>query len=124
MAGLVQVPWYATVLRQEELAIEICNAARLALRYGATQYSVQRSRDDRYRIIQMAWFEDKNDWYRYWEGPEMTEFRRRNSGRYQIPVTYVWYDELASGALGPEVLLSEAPPLEPEPEPEVTGQLS
>jgi hypothetical protein len=36
----------------------------------------------------------------------------------------VWYDELASGALGPEVLLPEAPPPEPEPEPEVTGQLS
>ena len=124
MAGLVQVPWYATVLRQEALALEICKAARVALRYGATQYSVQRSRDDRYRITQMVWFEDKNDWYRYWEGPEMTEFRRRNSGRYQIPVTYVWYDELASGALGPEVLLPEAPPPEPEPQPEVTGLLS
>ena len=124
MAGLVQVPWYATVLRQDALALEICQAALVALRYGATQYSVQRSRDDRYRITQMVWFEDKNDWYRYWEGPEMTEFRRRNSGRYQIPVTYVWYDELASGALGPEVLLPEAPPPEPEPQPEVTGLLS
>jgi hypothetical protein len=124
MAGLVQVPWYATVLRQETLAIEVCEAARLALRYGATQYSVQRSRDDRYRILQMAWCVVKSEWYRYWEGPEMTEFRRRNSGHYQIPVTYVWYDELASGALGPGVLLPEAPPPEPEPQPEVTAQLS
>ena len=41
----------------------------------------------------------------------MIEFRRRNSGHYQIPVTYVWYDELAVGALGPEV------ELEPEPAP-------
>jgi hypothetical protein len=124
MAGLVHVQWYATVLRQEALAVEISAAARLALRYGATQYSVQRSQDDRYKIIQMAWFEEKNDWYRYWEGPEMIEFRRRNSGHYQIPVNYVWYEELASGALGPEVLLPEAPPPEPEPEPEVTAQLS
>ena len=124
MAGLVHVQWYATVLRQEALAIEISEAARIALRYGATQYSVQRSQDDRYKIIQMAWFEEKNDWYRYWESPEMIEFRRRNSGHYQIPVNYVWYEELASGALGPEVLLPEAPPPQPEPEPEVTGQLS
>jgi hypothetical protein len=123
MAGLVQVQWYATVLRQEDLAVEISQAARMALRYGATQFSVQRSRDDRYRIIQLAWFEEKNDWYRYWEGPEMIEFRRRNSGHYQIPVTYVWYDELASGALGPEVLLPEELPPEPQPEPEVTGQV-
>ena len=30
VAGLVQVPWYATVLRQEALAQEICQAARVA----------------------------------------------------------------------------------------------
>jgi hypothetical protein len=59
----------------------------------------------------MAWFESHGDWYRYWEGPEMIEFRRRNTGRYQIPITYVWHDEMVAGALGPEV---EA---EPEPEP-------
>ena len=51
----------------------------------------------------MAWFESKQDWYRYWDGPEMIEFRRRNTGQYTIPITYVWYDELVVGALGPEV---------------------
>ena len=121
MAGLVHVQWYATVLRQDALALEVCQAARIALRYGATQYSVHRSRDDHYRVIQMAWFEEKNDWYRYWEGPEMTEFRRRNSGHYQIPVTYVWHDELDAGALGPEVLLPPEPEPEPEPEPQVSA---
>jgi hypothetical protein len=121
MAGLVHIQWYATVLRQESLAAEISLAAPIALRYGATRYSVQRSRDDRYKIIQMAWFEERNDWYRYWESPEMIEFRRRNSGHYQIPVNYVWYDELAAGELGPEVPLPPAPP-EPEPvEPEAVA---
>jgi hypothetical protein len=123
MAGVVHVQWYATVLRQDALAAEVCEAARIALRYGATQYSVHRSRDDRYKLIQMCWFEDHSDWYRYWEGPDMVAFRRRNSGRYQIPVTYVWHDELDSGALGPEVLLPPAPQpeLEPEPEPQITA---
>jgi hypothetical protein len=114
VAGLVHIQWYATVLRQEALAAEVSLAAPVALRYGATRYSVQRSRDDRYKVIQMAWFEEKHDWYRYWESPEMVEFRRRNSGHYQIPVTYVWYDELAAGELGPQVALPPAPP-EPEP---------
>ncbi len=118
MAGVVHIQWYATVLRQDLLVEEVSLAAEIALRYGATQYSVHRSRDDRYKIIQMAWFESKSDWYRYWDGPEMVEFRRRNSGHYQIPVTYVWHDELAFGALGPEVLSAPEPPPQPEPEPE------
>jgi hypothetical protein len=120
VAGVVHVQWYATVLRQRTLAPEVCEAARIALRYGATEYSVHSSRDDRYKIIQMVWFEDKNDWYRYWEGPEMIAFRRRNSGHYQIPVSYAWHDELDSGALGPEVMLPPAPEPEPEPEPQVS----
>jgi hypothetical protein len=112
MAGVVHVKWYATVLRQESFAAEVGIAAPLALRYGATQYAVHRSQEDRYRIDQMAWFESKQDWYRYWDGREMMEFRRRNMGHYQIPITYEWYDELVAGALGPEVAA------EPEPEPE------
>jgi hypothetical protein len=112
MAGVVWIPWYVTVFRHEMMAEEISAIAPLALRYGATQYSVHQSLDDRYRITQMAWFESKRDWYRYWDGPEMIEFRRRHSGHFQVPVVYVWNDELVQGALGPEV------PLAPEPEPE------
>jgi hypothetical protein len=103
MAGVMHVDWYATVLRQESFAAEVVAVAPLALRYGATQYAVHRSRDDRYKITQMAWFESKPAWYSYWEGPEMVAFRRRNTGRYQIPIAYVWHDELVAGAMGPSV---------------------
>jgi hypothetical protein len=111
VAGVVWIPWYATGFRNLSFAEAVCQVAPLALRYGATQYAVHRSRDDRYKITQMAWFEAKGDWYRYWDGPEMIEFRARHQGHYQSPITYVWHDELAAGALGPEV------PLMPEPEP-------
>ena len=114
MAGVVWVPWYATLFRKDDFAEAVAEVAPFALRYGATQYAVHRSRDDRYRITQMSWFETKEDWYRYWDGPEMIEFRRRNQGRYQSPILYVWNDEIAGGALGPEV------PREPEPEPAPT----
>jgi hypothetical protein len=121
MAGLVHIQWYFNVGRKDDMAAEVSLVAPLALRYGAWKYSVQRSQDDRYKVIQMAWFEERNDWYRYWESPEMVEFRRRNSGRYQIPLTYVWYEELVAGELGPEVPLPAAPP-EPEPiEPEAVA---
>jgi hypothetical protein len=116
MADLVWVQWYATVLRQDAFAADVARIAPVAMRYGATQFAVQVSNDDRYRITQMSWFESKDDWYRYWDGPEMIEFRARNMGRYQVPITYLWQDELVAGALGPEVPL--APEHEPEPEPQ------
>jgi hypothetical protein len=102
MAGLVHVPWYATVGRQDALAEAIVAVAPVVLRYGATKYSVQRSRDDRYKITQLAWFEFKTDWYGFWDGPEMIEFRAANSGRYQVPIVYVWHDELTVGEIVPE----------------------
>lgn len=117
-SGVMWVRWYATVLRQESFADMVAQIAPIALRYGATRYSVQRSRDDRYRIMQMAWFERGEDWYRYWESPEMVEFRARHSAHYQIPIDYGWYEEIASGEMGPEVPLTESEP-QPEPEPEV-----
>jgi hypothetical protein len=120
MAGVVYIPWYATVLRQELFAEEVSKLAPLALRYGATQYQVHVSQDDRYKITQMSWFESKRDWYRYWDGPEMIEFRRRMSGKFQIPVVYFWADEIASGALGPEVPVAEPEPA-PAPEPTVAA---
>jgi hypothetical protein len=117
MAGVVHIPWYATLFRSDDMAIEVAQAAALSLRYGATQYQVHRSLDDRYRILQMVWFASKTDWYRYWDGSEMMAFRRRNSGRFQIPVTYIMHDELAAGQLGPEVELQPEPEPAPEPRP-------
>ena len=87
MAGVVHLPWYATVLRQEMFAPQVAEIAPLVLRYGATRYAVHRSQDDRYKILQMAWFESKADWYRYWDGPEMIEFRARNSSVAATRVT-------------------------------------
>jgi hypothetical protein len=117
--GVMWVKWYATVLRQFDFAAQVAEVAPIALRYGATRYAVQRSADDRYRITQMTWFESKGDWYKYWDGPEMIEFRRRNSGRFQIPIEYGWFEELAAGELGPEVSLAPEP--EPVPEPQATA---
>jgi hypothetical protein len=114
MADLMVVSWYATVLRQNKFAADVAEIAPLVLRYGATEYRVHVSNDDRYKITQMSWFAEKTDWYRYWDGPEMIEFRARNFGRYQVPIAYAWADEIAAGALGPEVPADEA--REPEPQ--------
>ncbi|MBV9818231.1 MAG: hypothetical protein JOZ07_07795 [Solirubrobacterales bacterium] len=117
MADLVWVSWYATVLRQDAFGAAVAEVAPMALRYGATQYQVHVSDDDRYKITQMTWVPSRTAWYRYWDGPEMIEFRARNMGRYQVPITYGWVDEIAAGALGPAVptepVAPEAPPQAP-----------
>jgi hypothetical protein len=119
-AGVVHIQWYATVGRGDLLAEQVTAVTPLCLRYGATQYQVHRSLDDRYKILQIMWFETKRDWYRYWEGPEAIEFRRRNIGKYQVPIQYIWHDELATGSMGPEVPTAEREP-EPEPQPEAAA---
>ncbi|HEX5192783.1 MAG TPA: hypothetical protein VFW09_08260 [Solirubrobacteraceae bacterium] len=102
MADLIRVDWYATVFRQHAFAKALADVAPIALRYGATRYEVHVSNDDRYKIYQATWMPSHDAWYSYWEGPEMIEFRARNSGRYQVPVVYAWMDEIAVGSLGPE----------------------
>jgi hypothetical protein len=116
MADLVTVKWYSTVFRKDAFAADVASVAPLALRYGATQYSVHVDNDDRYRVTQFTWVASKDDWYRYWDGPEMIEFRARNMGRYQVPIAYSWADEIAFGALGPEVPNGQ-PNGAPEPSP-------
>lgn len=113
--GVVHIPWYSTVLRKDLFAAAVAEATPLCLRYGATRYAVHQSRDDMYKITQMMWFPSQADWYRFWEGPEMTEFRRRFAGKYQIPISYIWHTELAAGQLGPQVDLNGASTPEPEP---------
>lgn len=107
MAGVVHIPWYATGFRGDKLAAALEEVTPLAVRYGATSWGVHRSRDDRYSMLQMVAFEDKLDWERYWNGPEMTRMRTTSSGWYQVPLVYVWHDVVVSGT-GPSGAAADA----------------
>jgi len=107
--GTVIVPWYATGFRADSFEAALNGAAAMAMRYGASSYAVYRSRDDRYRFQQLARFDAYSDWLRYWEGPEMIDFRVRHSSWYQVPVLYGWWDLTASGAISEESGWPEAP---------------
>ena len=99
MAGAVHIPWYATGFRGDKFEEALGQIAPIALRYGATSYHVYRYRDDRYKFLQVATFEDKLDWERYWGGPEMTRFRTVHQGWFQVPITYQWTDVVVEGSL-------------------------
>lgn len=99
MAGTVIVPWYATGFRADGFEEALNEIAAVALRYGATSYAVYRSKDDRYRFQQFAHFDEHVEWERFWDGPEMTDFRVRHSSWYQIPVLYGWWDRTAGASI-------------------------
>jgi hypothetical protein len=99
MAGVVHIPWYATLWRADKFAIALGDIAPIALRYRATDYAVHRSRDDRYKFLQMASFEDKTDFERYWYGEEFATWRADYASWFQVPVVYVWHDLVLAGSL-------------------------
>ena len=96
-AGVVQIPWYATVFRGDRLEAALREIAPVALRYGATHYLVYRNRDDMYKFQQCATFEEKAQFEAYWYGPEMVGFRTMYSGWYQVPILYTWADVVIQG---------------------------
>jgi len=108
-AGSVHIPWYATGFRADRLDQGLAQIAPVAIRYGATSYAVYRYRDDRYKFLQVATFEDKIDWERYWGGPEFTRFRTVNQSFYQVPVLYQWADISVEGALPTDPMVAALP---------------
>ena len=99
MAGVVNIPWYATVFRGDKLEAALELIAPLALRYGALDYEVRRSREDRYKFLQTATFEVPAQFYAYWEGPEFIDWRTRYSSWFQVPIVYDWNDRVLRGSM-------------------------
>lgn len=113
MAGVVHIPWYASLFRHERLAAALQEVAPIALKYGATEVQIHQSRDDRYRFDHMVWFESRLAWETFWESQEMILFRARYSGWYQVPVLYVWNDVIARIEVEPSA--DEEPTAAPAP---------
>jgi hypothetical protein len=102
MAGIVHVPWYATVFRGDKLEQALAEIAAVSQRYGATWYALHRNRDDAYKMLQMTAFDTKEQWEAYWYGPEFNRFRAVNQALYQVPVLYSWNDLVIQGGIGEE----------------------
>jgi hypothetical protein len=123
--GVVFIHWYSTVFRGDRFQEAVAEIAPVALRYGATDYRVYRARDDTYKFIQMASFETKVDWERYWYSEEFSDWRADYSSWYQVPVVPQWQDLVVHGgveenprATSPEELsdqVSRTPDIMPGP---------
>ena len=102
MAVVFNVPWYATSFRGDQFEQALREIAPVALRYGATDWSIYRYKDDQYKFLQLATFENADAYTLYWNGREFAAWRADYSGWYQVPVVYAPLRLVATGALGGE----------------------
>lgn len=98
MAYSFHIAFYATGLRGDDMTAALEQLAPIAGRYGASNWAVYRSQDDRYRLLLTADFADKGDFQKFWYGDEAQEFRVAMSGAYQNPVVYVPNEIVTSGS--------------------------
>jgi hypothetical protein len=115
--GVVHIPWYATFFRAERFSEALEEIAPVALRYGATEYTVFQSRDDKYKFLHTISMPDKLSWDRYWLGNEFVNWREEHTSWYQVPVLYVWHDIIATGRTEINGNGHTEPVPEPDPEP-------
>ncbi|MEI2700821.1 MAG: hypothetical protein V9E83_00265 [Baekduia sp.] len=108
-AGVVHIPFYATVFRGDELAEALAEIAPSARPYGATSWTVHRQLEDAYSLRLIVSFDDKKQWELWWDGPEMRTFRARHVGMFQIPLLYNWCTVVTAGPDGAVVAETEAP---------------
>ncbi|MGH2906528.1 MAG: hypothetical protein ACRDKI_07130 [Solirubrobacterales bacterium] len=99
MAGAkaVEVFWHLTPFRSNDFVEALAPYAELAINYGAKGYLVIRQADDELIVKQLAFFENKSDWARYWDSEAMCEFRAKMAGHFVVPQLYTWQEVITHG---------------------------
>jgi hypothetical protein len=96
---VVTILWNVTPFRGDKFEDAWRASAAAALDYGAKWWAFFRSSDDPLVFTQIAVFEDKPTFDRYWYSEEISEARAEASGLYGVPVLPIWHRVLGTGAL-------------------------
>jgi quinol monooxygenase YgiN len=94
MAGVVLLPWYATLFRGDDLERALSEIAPAAMRYGALEYDVMRSHGDTYKFVHYSTWDEHLQFEAYWYGPEFRLWRSDYQSWFQVPIVYEWYDRV------------------------------
>ena len=106
--SVVFVLWHANPFRGDKFEDAWRPAAQAALDYGATSWAFFRSKDDPLDFMQVASFESKLDFERYWYSEEIAEARAQASGLFQVPVLPQWLRVVDAGELTPTAAEAES----------------
>jgi hypothetical protein len=101
---LVEINWIANPFRGDKFAEVWAPAAAAVLKYGATEFEFFRSNEDRHQFTQLAYFDNKLDFERYWYSEEISDARAAASGWFQVPVLPVWHEVVDAGVAEPQLL--------------------
>lgn len=97
--GVVVVPWVANPFRGDRFAELWLPHAEAALRYGAHAWAFFRAKEGHLDFTQLAYFDSKLDFERYWYSEEIAAARTEAAGLFQVPVLPVYYEVAGMGAL-------------------------
>jgi hypothetical protein len=97
--GVVEIEWVANLFRGDDFEAVWTPSAEAVLRYGATGWAFLRSKEDIQHFKQLAVFESKLDFDRYWASEEIVEARANAAGLFQLPVAPIWHVVVGSGML-------------------------
>jgi hypothetical protein len=106
--SMVVINWVANPFRGDKFEEAWAPAAEAATRYGARAWAFIRSKDDPLTFIQIALFDQKLDFERYWYSEETAEARVRCSGLYQVPLLPVWFRSAGFGIVSDAIEHPEA----------------
>jgi heme-degrading monooxygenase HmoA len=91
MAEVCYIDWHVTPFRADRF-LEIWRpAASKALAFGATSWSLTRNTDDPLHVRQIAVWESRDDFERYWYSDEIAAAREEAMNYYGKPVLPVWH---------------------------------
>lgn len=103
----VEIRWAVTPWRTDEFCEIWEPYAAAVIDYGASGYVLFRSLDDTQLVTQYAFFENKDDWDRYWNSERLTKGRQEINGMHQVPALYTWAEVITEGAVADEAVAAE-----------------
>ena len=95
--SVVLILWHANPFRGDKFEDAWRPAAAAAVDYGATYWAFLRSKDDPLDFMQIAAFDSKLAFERYWYSEEIAEARAEASGLFQVPVLPMWLRAVDAG---------------------------
>jgi hypothetical protein len=101
--SMVIINWVANPFRGDRFEEAWRPTAEAATKYGARAWAFTRSKDDPLSFMQVAVFEKKIDFERYWLAEDTARARVAVTGLYQVPILPIWYEAVGWGIVTDDI---------------------
>ena len=91
MAEVNRLDWHIAPFRADRWLDLWEPAAAKMPAYGATSWSLTRSKDDPLAFQQTSIWEQRSDFERYWYSEEIAKAREQILGYYDLPLLPAWH---------------------------------